>query len=66
VMDDRNGNVTNETQHGKHGSDVELTPPWMSPMLELPMKLEARWLDHGRRTLPAGLSLLAVMRRSQR
>ena len=35
----------------------------MSPVLELPMKLEARWLDRGRRTLPAGLSLLAVMRR---
>ena len=59
-----NGEVTNESQHGKHSSDVELTPPWMSPMLELPMKLEARWLDHGRRSLPAGLSLLAVMRRS--
>lgn len=55
--------VTNESQHGKHASDVELTPPWMSPVLELPMKLEAKWLDRGRRTLPAGLSLLAVMRR---
>jgi SAM-dependent methyltransferase len=55
--------VTNESQHGNHSSDVELTPPWMSPVLELPMKLEARWLDHGRRTLPAGLSLLAVLRR---
>lgn len=55
--------VTNETEHGKHGSDVELTPPWMSPVLELPMKLEAKWLDRGRRSLPAGLSLLAVLRR---
>lgn len=55
--------VNNESQHGKHSSDVELTPPWMSPLLELPMKLEARWLDHGRRTLPAGLSLLSVLRR---
>jgi hypothetical protein len=35
----------------------------MSPMLELPMKLEAKWLDGGRRTLPAGLSLLSVLRR---
>jgi SAM-dependent methyltransferase len=58
-----NGDVTNESQHGKHTSDVELTPPWMSPVLELPLRLEARWLDHGRRTLPAGLSLLAVLRR---
>jgi SAM-dependent methyltransferase len=64
VLANGHGDVTNDTQHGKHSSDVELTPPWMSPMLELPMKLEARWLDHGRRTLPAGLSLLAVLRRS--
>jgi hypothetical protein len=28
------------------------------------MKLEAKWLDGGRRRLPAGLSLLAVLRRS--
>jgi hypothetical protein len=27
------------------------------------MKLEAKWLDRGRRSLPAGLSLLAVLRR---
>jgi SAM-dependent methyltransferase len=59
---DGNGDISNESQHGRHGSDVELTPPWMSPLLELPMKLEARWLHH-RRTLPAGLSLLAVLRR---
>jgi SAM-dependent methyltransferase len=58
-----NADISNSSQHGRHGSDVELTPPWMSPLLELPMKLEARWLDHGRRTLPAGLSLLAVLRR---
>lgn len=55
--------VSNTAQHGRHGSDVELTPPWMSPLLELPMKLEARWLGHGRRTLPTGLSLLSVLRR---
>jgi SAM-dependent methyltransferase len=61
---DGHSHVTNETDHGKHGSDVELTPPWLSPVLELPMKLEARWLDHGRRTLPAGLSLLSIMRRA--
>jgi SAM-dependent methyltransferase len=63
--DAMNGNeeVSNTSQHVRHTSDVELTPPWMSPMLELPMKLEARWLHHGRRSLPAGLSLLAVMRR---
>jgi hypothetical protein len=59
-----NGDVSNESQHGRHKSDVELTPPWMSPALELPMKLEAKWLDGGRRTLPAGLSLLSVLRRT--
>lgn len=63
VVRNGNGSVTNESQHGQHGSDVELTPPWLSPVLELPMRLEARWLDHGRRTLPAGLSLLVVLRR---
>jgi SAM-dependent methyltransferase len=46
----------------EHTSDVELTPPWLSPALELPLRLEAAWLRSGR-TLPAGLSLLAVLRR---
>jgi SAM-dependent methyltransferase len=63
LVGDGDGAVTNESQHGSHGSDVELTPPWLSPVLELPMKLEARWLDRGR-TLPLGLSLLAVLRRA--
>lgn len=58
------GDVHNSAQHGRHASDSALTPPWMSPVLEMPLKVEARWLDHGRRTLPAGLSLLAVLRRS--
>jgi SAM-dependent methyltransferase len=52
-----NGTATNG-----HSSDVELTPPWLSPALELPLRLEARWLGR-ERTLPAGLSLLAVLRR---
>lgn len=43
-------------------SDVELAPPWLFTTLELPLKLEAKWLGT-RRTLPAGLSLLAVLRR---
>lgn len=43
-------------------SDVELAPPWLFTTLELPLKLEARWLRH-RRALPAGLSLLAILRR---
>jgi SAM-dependent methyltransferase len=45
-----------------HVSDVELTPAWLSPLLELPLRAEAAWLRRGR-ALPAGLSLLAVLRR---
>jgi SAM-dependent methyltransferase len=52
---DANGN-------GKHRSDVELTPQWLSSTLELPLRLEAAWLRGGR-TLPGGLSLLALLRR---
>jgi SAM-dependent methyltransferase len=47
----------------EHTSDVGLAPEWMYPALELPMRLEAAWLRRGRR-LPAGLSLLAVLKRS--
>ncbi len=41
--------------------ELKLGPPWLNGMLERPMALEARWLTRGR-TLPAGLSLLAVLR----
>lgn len=44
-------------------SDLELTPAWLSPALELPLRAEAAWLRGGRRALPAGLSLLAVLSR---
>jgi hypothetical protein len=43
----------------KTGSDFEMTPPSLTPVLELPMRVEAAWLRTGRR-LPLGLSLLAV------
>jgi SAM-dependent methyltransferase len=43
-------------------SDLDLTPPVLNGILELPLRLEARLLAAGNR-LPAGLSLLAVMRR---
>jgi SAM-dependent methyltransferase len=48
---------------GRRRSDVELTPQWMSSTLEMPLRFEARWLHDGDRTLPAGLSLLALLRR---
>lgn len=47
--------------NANHTSDVELTPQWLSPALELPLRAEAAWLRSGARTIPAGLSLLAVM-----
>jgi SAM-dependent methyltransferase len=42
-------------------SDLDLGPAWLNRVLELPLALEAGLIARGR-TLPAGLSLLAVMR----
>ena len=39
--------------------DLMLGPEWLNSLLEQPLRLEARWLASGR-TMPAGLSLLAV------
>jgi SAM-dependent methyltransferase len=41
--------------------DLQLGPAWLNGVLERPLRVEARWLARGR-TLPAGLSLLAVLR----
>lgn len=41
--------------------ELKLGPAWLNGMLEWPLKLEARWLTR-EGTLPAGLSLLAVLR----
>jgi SAM-dependent methyltransferase len=43
-------------------SDLDVTPQVLNRVLELPMRLESRLLAAGSR-LPAGLSLLAVLRR---
>ena len=40
--------------------DLHLGPAWLNNMLERPLRAEAGWLRSGR-TLPAGLSLLAVL-----
>ena len=40
--------------------DLTLGPEWLNAVLEQPLRLEARWLARGR-TMPAGLSLLAVL-----
>src|SRR5947209_13202707 len=39
---------------------IGLGPAWLNGLLERPLRLEARWLARGG-TLPAGLSLLAVL-----
>jgi 2-polyprenyl-3-methyl-5-hydroxy-6-metoxy-1,4-benzoquinol methylase len=40
--------------------DLKLGPGWLNTLLEEPLRIEAGWLRRGR-TLPAGLSLLAVL-----
>jgi SAM-dependent methyltransferase len=45
-------------------SDLDLTPGALNGLLELPLRLEAAYLRTGAR-LPAGLSLLAVLRRAE-
>jgi SAM-dependent methyltransferase len=44
-------------------SDLEVTPQALNGVLELPLRLESRFLATGSR-LPAGLSLLMVLRRA--
>jgi hypothetical protein len=43
-------------------NDLDIGPAWLNSALEWPLALEARWLARGG-TLPAGLSLLAVLSR---
>jgi SAM-dependent methyltransferase len=40
--------------------ELTLGPEWLNAALEQPLRLEARWLARGR-SMPAGLSLLAVL-----
>ncbi len=42
--------------------DLQIGPAWLNGMLERPLRMEAGWLARGR-TLPAGLSLLAVVQK---
>jgi len=44
-----------------NGSDLDVGPAWLNDILERPLAMEASWLGRGR-TLPMGLSLLAVLR----
>lgn len=59
VDETKGGDGTTDSLRGR--SDVDLAPEWLFRTLELPLKLEAKWLGTAK-TLPAGLSLLAVLR----
>jgi SAM-dependent methyltransferase len=48
--------------HRGYTNDLALGPAWLNDVLERPLALEAWWLARGG-TLPAGLSLLAVLRK---
>ena len=48
--------------HNGYTNDLALGPAWLNDALERPLALEAGWLGRGR-TLPMGLSLLALLRR---
>ena len=50
---------------GEYKPDLQIGPSWLNGVLERPLQAEASWLGRGR-TLPAGLSLLAVMRNPHR
>jgi SAM-dependent methyltransferase len=46
--------------NGEYKPELTIGPEWLNAVLEQPLRLEARWLARGR-TMPAGLSLLAVL-----
>jgi SAM-dependent methyltransferase len=48
--------------HNGTSNNLSIGPAWLNDVLEAPLALEARWLARGR-TLPFGLSLVAVLRR---
>jgi SAM-dependent methyltransferase len=44
----------------RYTPEIEMGPAWLNALLERPLRWEARWLGAGR-TLPVGLSLMAVL-----
>ena len=60
--ENRNGNANANADRDDFKADLNLGPAWLNGLLEQPLHYEARWLARGR-TLPAGLSLLAVLTR---
>ncbi len=53
------------TNGRENKTDLDLGPAWLNGLLERPLMSEARWLARGR-TLPVGLSLLAVLQKPPR
>lgn len=58
--------VVRLTQRGRepdsnYSPELEMGPEWLNGVLERPLQAEARWLSGGR-TLPAGLSLLSLLK----
>jgi SAM-dependent methyltransferase len=51
--------------NGTYTPELKVGPAWMNGVLERPLQLEARWLSRGR-SLPAGLSLMAVLQNPPR
>ncbi len=49
--------------HNGSSNNLSIGPAWLNDALEAPLALEAKWLARGR-TLPFGLSLVAVLHRS--
>jgi SAM-dependent methyltransferase len=49
--------------NGPPKMDLEIGPAWLNGVLEQPLRWEASWLARGR-TLPAGLSLMALLQNS--
>jgi SAM-dependent methyltransferase len=52
--------IQRRAPNSEYTPDIRLGPAWLNALLERPLRMEARWLASGR-TLPAGLSLMAVM-----
>jgi SAM-dependent methyltransferase len=51
-----------ESTAANYTDELSIGPSWLNGALEWPLALEARWLRRGG-TIPAGLSLLAILRR---
>jgi len=56
--------LAGRVREGRRRSELALTPQWLTPVLELPLRLEAAYLGRGG-SLPAGLSVAALFTRPE-